>query len=151
MGGLINSFFLSHFPHATITCVDTWEWNSDDNKFDLQVIESNFNKNTYPFHERITKFKGTSYSYFESNQQRNYFDLIYIDGSYVPDDLIIDAFKSFQALAIGGLMIFEYYIWIDGRPPKDRPIEAINSFLSIKKGCYKIVQVYSQLIIQKIK
>ena len=57
----------------------------------------------------------------KKNPIKSQFDLIYIDGSHHVDDVIIDAFKSFD----------------------------INLFLSAKKYSYKIVGIWNQIAIIK--
>ena len=39
------------------------------------------------------------------------FDLIYIDGSHQASDVLVDAIMSFELLKLGGVMIFDDYIW----------------------------------------
>ena len=76
--------------------------------------------------------------------------MVYIDGSHHCDDVIIDAIKSFQMLKVGGIMIFDDYLWQYYPRDIDNPAAAINVFLKLKEGSYKVVRVYYQLIIEKI-
>lgn len=63
------------------------------------------------------------------------FDLIYIDGSHRAADVLIDAVMSFQLLRIGGMMIFDDYIWtMEPQGQEDllnMPKPAIDAFTSI--------------------
>jgi len=148
--GLSSYFILHILPHAHLTCVDTWA-GSDEHEGDevLNTIESNFDSNLQPYNERLTKFKGTSFNFFNTQNERGKFDLIYIDGSHHCDDVVIDAIKGFELLKVGGIMIFDDYFWRFYKRDMDNPAGAINSFLNLKKGSYKIVSVYYQLIIEK--
>ncbi len=47
-------------------------------------------------------------------------------------------------------MIFDDYLWQYYEKNIDNPAAAINVFLKLKQGSYKIVRVYYQLIIEKI-
>jgi len=60
---------------------------------------------------------------------QRYFDLIIIDGSHKPTDVIVDATLSYKMLALGGFMVFDDYEYIDdlNRSPK----LAIDSFCTI--------------------
>ena len=40
------------------------------------------------------------------------YNLIYNDGSHHSDDVIVDAFKAFEMLKVGGIMIFDDYFGI---------------------------------------
>jgi hypothetical protein len=154
--GLSSYFILSTLPNATLTCVDTWEGADEHKSGDattsdvLSSIESSFDNNMAPYNNRLTKYKGTSYSFFNKYINENVFDLIYIDGSHYCDDVIIDAIKGFGMLKSGGIMIFDDYLW--RYYPKDihNPAAAINVFLKLKTDQYKIVRTYYQLIIEKI-
>ena len=54
-------------------------------------------------------------------------------------------------LKIGGIMIFDDYWWQHYTKAADNPAAAINLFLKLKNGCYKIVRMYYQLVIVKVK
>jgi predicted O-methyltransferase YrrM len=63
------------------------------------------------------------------------FDLIYIDGSHTAADVLTDAVLAFQLLRVGGLMIFDDYLWsmepalsVD---PLNMPKPAIDAFAMI--------------------
>ena len=146
-------FILNYFENAIITCVDTWIGIKEpENLGNLKIseIESYFDKNTKSFGNRIKKFKGTSYAFYEENKEKDY-DLIYVDGSHYCDDVMIDALKSFEILKPGGLLIFDDYMWISNGSPNEKAIGAINSFLRLKNGKYKLHNVYSQLVLSKKK
>ncbi|MBL7003783.1 MAG: class I SAM-dependent methyltransferase [Gammaproteobacteria bacterium] len=154
--GLSSYFILHSLPNANLTCVDTWEGADEHKSGDaatkdaLSKIETSFDKNLLPFKNRLTKYKSTSFSFFNDNPKEKIFDMVYIDGSHHCDDVIIDAIKSFQMLKVGGIMIFDDYLWQYYPRDIDNPAAAINVFLKLKEGSYKVVRVYYQLIIEKI-
>ena len=151
--GLSTIFILNYFKNATITCVDTWEGSKEHEKLGhlkISELESYFDRNTKSFGNRIQKVKGTSYSFYERIKDKDY-DFIYVDGSHYCDDVMIDALKSFEILKPGGLLIFDDYIWISNEYPNEKAIGAINSFLRLKNGKYKIHNVYGQLVLSKNK
>ena len=153
----LSSFFIVHtLPGAHLTCVDTWE-GADEHKAGVSAakeilngIEESFDANLSPYRDRLTKYKGTSFSYFNEHAARSVFDLIYVDGSHHCDDVIVDAVKCFEMLKPGGVMIFDDYFWKHYPKAKDNPAAAINAFLRLKQGEYKIVRVYSQIVIEKV-
>ena len=116
--GVSSYFILYSLPNAQLTCVDTWEGAEEHKTGDattedvLSNIEASFNKNLSPFTDRLTKYKGTSFSFFNKNYEKNIFDVIYVDGSHHCNDVIVDAVKGFELLKIGGIMIFDdYLVW----------------------------------------
>lgn len=150
--GMSSLFILATLPKATLISVDTWQ-GADEHQGSstLQTIESNFDKNIEAYRDRSTKFKGTSFNFFNDYVVKNSFDLIYIDGSHHTDDVIVDAIKGFELLKVGGIMIFDDYFWGYYNKPIDNPAGAVNAFLRLKEGAFKIECIYGQLILKKLK
>ena len=155
--GLSSFFILWSLPNSYLTSVDTWEgadehkdgtWSS---KGILNNIENAFDDNLVRFKSRIIKYKGTSQSFFNSEAfVRTSYDFIYIDGSHHSHDVMIDAIKCFEMLKVGGIMIFDDYFWRYYAKATDNPASAVNLFLHMKKGSYKIVRLYYQMVVIKI-
>lgn len=63
------------------------------------------------------------------------FDLVYIDGSHQAPDVLTDAVMAFQLVKVGGVMIFDDYLWSMDRPGTQdvlmMPKPAIDAFLNI--------------------
>lgn len=154
--GLTSFFILSRLPKCELTCVDTWggsdEQNANETESDevLKKIEENFNENTRKFKDRLIKIKSTSLQYFAKSNYRNYYDLIFVDGSHHCDDVIVDTVKAFEQLKVGGLLIFDDYFWFKYKRNLDNPMSAINSVLLTKNSHFKTIMVYEQVIIQKL-
>jgi predicted O-methyltransferase YrrM len=155
--GLSSFYILNELPNANLTCVDTFEGADEHKEYEtitedvLSDIERKFDKNLKEFGSRFAKFKGSSYSFFNNHDINRKFDLIYVDGSHYIDDVLIDAIKSFQLLNIGGILIFDDYLWRYYKNIEENPAIAVNLFLKAKKGKYKIVSMQYQIIIEKLK
>jgi hypothetical protein len=148
--GRSSLFLVTTFPQIRITCVDLWGGSKEIEHHGARSSgEENFDANLAPYMDRITKRKGTSMSYFHNTTERSAFDLIYVDGSHYCDDVMVDALRSFELLKVGGILIFDDYLWRYYRRPTDNPAGPINAFLKLKKGCYRIVRVYWQLVLVK--
>lgn len=148
--GMSSLYILTTLPKATLISVDTWQGSDElQGSSTLQVIESNFDKNIEAHRNRSTKFKGNSFNFFNEYHVKESFDLIYIDGSHHTDDVIVDAIKGFELLKVGGIMIFDDYIWGYYSRPIDNPAGAINVFLKLKEGAFEILYIYGQLILRK--
>ena len=105
--------------------------------------------NVSPYKHRITKFKGTSYQYFNNNFESEKFDLIYIDGSHHSDDVMLDAIRAFQMLKVNGLIIFDDYFWNYYSRIQDNASGAINSFVRLKRNQLEVICFDYQLILRK--
>lgn len=147
--GLSSRFVLDLLPLAHLTCVDTWEGADEHRALASPRIEANFDANLAVHVPRLTKFKGTSLAFFSAQAPSARFDLVYIDGSHHCDDVIVDAIKSFELLEVGGVMIFDDYLWRYYPRRNDNPAAAINAFLRLKAGCYELFMVYAQVILRK--
>lgn len=148
--GRSSLFILESLPNSKLTCVDTWQ-GADEHKGSniLNTIEQNFDNNLWDHRDRLTKYKGTSFSFFDNLESNIKFDLIYIDGSHYIDDVMIDALKSFAHLNVGGVMIFDDFFWGYYDDPVSNPASAINSFITLKKNYLRVEMVYSQVIISR--
>jgi hypothetical protein len=171
--GLSSRFILDTLPRAHLTCVDVWAGDEEpleDNfaanlathkgrltqfkstsyrGLPMSHVEDNFDANLAPHKGRLTKIKSTSFEFFSSQLQREQFDLVYIDGSHHCDDVIIDAIQGFDQLKVGGILIFDDYLWRSYKRRADNPAAAINAFLRLKAGCYDLFMVYAQVILCK--
>ena len=128
-----------------IHCVDTWEGGIEHKMtgVDMTAVERQFLDNTKiargqaPYPAEVITHKGFSnmcLAKIMSQGLLDYFDLIYIDGSHLAPDVLSDAIQSFPLLKVGGVMIFDDYLW-RGRISKDDPLDgpklAVDAFLNI--------------------
>ena len=144
--GLSACFLLRQLPLAHLTCVDTWEGSDEHAGFnEMASVEDAFDKNVAPWSNRVTKYKGYSFKYFASLSEREKYDFIYIDGSHRAEDVMVDAIRGFMQLKVGGVMIFDDYLWRYYPKHVENPATAINGFLCMIAGRYRLVMVYYQL------
>jgi predicted O-methyltransferase YrrM len=154
--GVSAFFFLQRFKNARLTCVDTWQGSDEHRNGDaasphvLKTVEAVFDKNTSAFSGRVTKYKGTSLSFYLASNERERYDLIYVDGSHRSDDVILDAINCFRMLKDGGILIFDDYFWTYYEAELDNPASAINAFLRMKRDRVEILSFDYQLIVRKL-
>jgi len=89
------------------------------------------------------------------------FDVIYIDGGHSAPDVIADAILSFTSLKIGGILIFDDYLWDDetfldkGKVfnneeiIRQQPKLAIDAFISIYFDSLELIHKEYQVILRK--
>ena len=84
------------------------------------------------------------------------FDLIYVDGSHNATDVLMDALMCFQLLRVGGVMVFDDYIWHEGLPVEVDPLRcpkiAIDAFTTIFARKLRLIPATSirQIYIEKL-
>jgi predicted O-methyltransferase YrrM len=125
-------------------CVDSWQGGVEHDAGGASAVEARFDHNMALARSRaahdvqVHKHKMLSHLALAKLIMVNRtpaFDVIYIDGSHQAPDVLTDAVMAFQLLRVGGLMIFDDYIWSMESPgrqdPFNMPKPAIDAFLNI--------------------
>jgi predicted O-methyltransferase YrrM len=129
-------------------CVDTWEGGVEhlqDESISMPRVEARFHHNTSlaiqraPHPVNLVVHKGPSdlgLAKLLAKGAAGHFDFIYIDGSHQAPDVLADAVLAFRLLRVGGVMVFDDYLWTEelasGRDPLRCPKPAIDAFVN----CY---------------
>ncbi|MDA9731242.1 class I SAM-dependent methyltransferase [Candidatus Pelagibacter sp.] len=143
-------FFLKNFSNAKITCVDTWSGSDEHLDQNFDIIESFFDKNTYNYqiNKRLIKIKDNSDNFFLVNTQK--FDLIFVDGDHSSVQVKKDLYNSWKILNKGGYLILDDYLWWYYKDLKENPSTSINSFIQQNISDINNLNIWQQVIIQKI-
>ena len=152
--GRSTLFFLSHFPASRVTVIDAWSraWEHQDLAPQLADAEARFDHNVASYKTRVTKLCGRSAEHLGklTSTGPSQFDLIYVDGSHYANDVMVDAALSWSLLRPEGMLIFDDYIWLDyHHDPRKSSCRAINLFLRMIEGEYRLDHVAHQVIITK--
>jgi hypothetical protein len=149
--------YLSNKFPIEMHCVDTWAGGAG--KKDLGIDYSKMSEHETRFRNNIEicirnapnnvdfhAHKGFSddvLSKLLAADYANYFDFIYIDGSHQAPDVLIDAVLSFKLAKVGGVLVFDDYLWeeqLSGGTDFFRcPKPAIDAFTSIFMRKVKII------------
>jgi Methyltransferase domain len=131
-------------PGSTITCVDI---------FGTPVVEARFNRNIAAsgVSNKVTKLKARSDEALKQFKPGS-FDFIYIDGSHVAKDVLVDAVLGWELLKPGGVLIFDDYEW-DGYGSRvgqhKKPKLAINALLAVYGPYLEVLHKKYQLSLRK--
>lgn len=128
-------------PNARMTCIDPFFGNR------YKIFLDNLRLSG--FIEKVIIRRGYSQTELR-NLPLNSFDIVYIDGSHVAKDVLIDIVLSWDILKFEGIMILDDYNWGTELPAVEKPKIAIDTFLEIFKSHIKIIHHKWQVIIQKI-
>lgn len=144
------------------TSIDMWE-NYEENENisyvkDLQVKESVLqNMKLYDIEDRIKLIQGDSKEQlFYLIKQNKSYDLIYVDGSHLLVDVIVDLHLSWNLLKSNGIMIIDDYLFnLDKLEYNDKYITetikySVDKFLKEKQGQYKLLKMNYRVFLQKI-
>jgi hypothetical protein len=79
-------------------------------------------------------------------------DFIYIDGSHVAKDVLVDAVLSWDLLKVGSIIIFDDYQWrVKLWNPWARPQIAIDAFLQVFEPYVELRHKEYQVVVKKKK
>lgn len=158
--GRSGTFLVEHCAREQaieLHCIDTWAGSEEfskvdcgsslmseaERRFDHNLAlacaaaphEVLFNKHKLPSKQALVKI-------LESGEFGGY-DLVYIDGSHQAPDVLADAVLAFELLRVGGLMIFDDYLWsmhpAGGQDVLAMPKPAIDAFTTLYQRKLQIV------------
>ena len=128
-------------PTSRMTCIDLFPGDME------QHFRANLELSGVP--KKATVLKGFSQIVLKQLPLES-FDLIYIDGSHVAKDVLVDAVLSWQLLKPGGILMFDDYLYKQQTlPPELRPQLAIDAFLAAYKTDLTVVNKGYQVIVTK--
>jgi hypothetical protein len=119
-GGNVISVANTYASHieSELHCIDPWEDYEDYWEYKNQQ-ESNFQKFSKNIENSGCKDKIKVHKGYSNTEilkfPDNYFDIIYVDGNHETEYVCEDGVLSFRKLKPKGYMIFDDYIWGDGR------------------------------------
>lgn len=145
-------------------CVDTWAGGVEHDPDAMPLVEQRFDRNIARACARIGhrvelhKHKALSSAALvrllaEGGQQS--FDLVYVDGSHQAPDVLADAVLAFMLLKVGGVVIFDDYLWskdpVGQQDYYQMPKPAIDAFVNIYQRKLRVFEApLYQLYAQKI-
>lgn len=151
---------------ARIDDVDTWLGSDEPahKAFDWDTVLEAYANRVLPYvGTRVFPFQMTSDAFFHgTNAQDHYpsisrdihrfpdtYDFVYIDGDHTAKQVLIDAFNAWEWLRVGGIMAFDDYTWSLGKGPEYDPRTGIDHFLDLRRGCYDLMAMNSQVWIMR--
>jgi hypothetical protein len=130
-------------PTSSITCIDPFYLPWREFRFDYNIRLSGRA-------DQVVKRKGKSRDILQQ-LPANAYDLIYIDGSHVAADVLLDTLLSWARLKPGGVLIFDDYRLNRKQPAFMRPQLAIDLFLESFEGRYDLLHKEYQVLIRKLQ
>jgi len=152
--GMSTSYLLWRLPDTSITCVDTFAGSVEHGgpEFDVSELGLVFDRNVALLGPRLVrKLVGDSRRVLlDLLAEQPRFDFVFVDGSHLGLDVIVDASLSWQLLEPGGVLVFDDYNWTElGTDALLRPGPAVDAFLAIVAGKYELLFADHQLAVRK--
>jgi hypothetical protein len=148
-------FWVKFFPDCEVVCIDNWvnahQPPTEAGKQAAARAELNFDHNVAGLLVRKIKADSTAALYALA-QKHARFDLIYVDGDHLRDQVMIDSCLAWQLLIPGGIMIWDdYRDYAPGSLDFQRPETAIDFFVKMQgRAIEHIADTGQQLIARKI-
>lgn len=140
-------------PDSRIVCVDNFIGIGDHNPEGPQSfsVRDRFLRNLSVHADKVQLIEGDSRIVLKGFAPDVRFHLIYVDGDHSASGVLSDAVMAFHHLTVGGLMIFDDYLWMDGTGERRwwGPKEGIDAFLTCFRDQLKIVSAGHQLMVSK--
>lgn len=128
-------------------CIDTWQGGREHQTgspaaADMKLVESRFQSNVntavrssrYPVRVEVHRARSSeALPKLLCEQGAGRFDMVYVDGSHQAADVLWDAVLAFRLLRVGGVIVFDDYLW-SGDPTHDllmAPKIAIDAFTTV--------------------
>jgi hypothetical protein len=149
-------FFLNYLRDCRIVCIDTFAGGVEHQTAgpfaaEVPLIEQRFDRNLAAFRGRVEKIRSASVPALQRlAAERRQFDLAYIDGSHMRDDVAEDSAHTWPLVRAGGIVIWDDYTWSPSAPPEERPQPAIDAFLAAHEGQYRLLAKGLQVIVRRL-
>jgi len=133
----------------SISAVDTWEGSNEHNNISMIKVFENFKKNINILNKSNIKFfKTTSDNFFKNN--KNFYNLIYIDGNHEYTQLKKDFANSLNCIEKNGYIICDDFKWFVYQDIGKNPMKAILEVYDKYKKELSIEFINYQIIFKKI-
>jgi predicted O-methyltransferase YrrM len=143
---------------SKLVCVDVFDEEESQGLYDTNNLNSASMSKEQRFEHnvcqtgarhRVEKIKGRSQEVLRFLQS-SFYDFIYLDASHIAKDVLEDAVYAWPLLKEGGIMTFDDYLWPDNPDPLLSPQLAIDAFLKVYDGHYRLVHQGYQVTLEKL-
>jgi predicted O-methyltransferase YrrM len=149
-------FWLEYLPRCRLVCIDSFDGGTTgptlpELRSQAALTEGRFDANLAPYAGRFEKVVSRSVPALDRlNARKSEFDLIYVDGGHLRDEVLVDSLLCWPMLRPGGILIWDDYAWHPELPSRQRPQEAIDTFLRLQTGSFTELHRSYQVIVEKI-
>lgn len=138
---------LTH-PMSSMICIDTFDGSAEHAGMpQVPELYQRFTKNMERHKDKVIVKRGMSYDVLRAMTPGE-LDLVYIDGSHDPADVLTDGVLAWPLVRSGGLIIFDDYWWAPA-PGRPGPMVAVDGFLaSFAARCEVKLKDYQVIIVK---
>lgn len=145
---------LTH-PESTLLDVDTWEGSdeSEHKTIDWKSVEDTYlERHAEKLKSgRLKVYKGTSDSFFASEEGKRGFHFIYIDGGHEAPQVLKDGINAVHRVGLGGIVAFDDYLWTQGKGIWADPKPAVDGIVACYSNEFQVIDNGLQIWIKRVK
>lgn len=135
---------------SDIVCVDTWRGGEDMARFEDDTLIDTFRRNIEPWKDRVVMLRDDSRHAMRTNLDiTDHFDVAYIDGGHTAANVLVDSVLTWQTLKVGGICIWDDYLWELWNDPIRQPKMGIDAFLQCYQGKYELIAKEWQVCVKR--
>lgn len=147
-----SALFVSELENCEkIVCVDPYIEYAESEKYEFKMLDvfNSIDQNLKQIkNKNINLIRKTSDDFFIENKEN--FDVIYIDGYHQYDYVKRDFINSFNCLKKNGILICDDFLWFKYKKKNDNPIIAIlDCYYQYKKNL-EVLFISNQIIFKKL-
>lgn len=139
---------LTH-PTSKLLCVDTWHAGGDMPWVEGDRLLTTFLDNIDPYKANSGIMRGESQKVLRQLPLDTY-DFIYIDGAHDAANVLADSVLAWPLLKVGGIAVWDDYLWELWDDPLRQPKMAVDAFLACYKGQYEVIAQEWQVCLKKV-
>ncbi|HUF01667.1 MAG TPA: class I SAM-dependent methyltransferase [Gaiellaceae bacterium] len=153
--GLSACYALWRLRDARVTCVDTFQGSVESivDEIDRSTLANVFAANVAVVDgSRVRTLVGDSRRVLlDLVDAGERFALVYVDGSHLGLDVLVDTALAWQLVAEGGFLVWDDYRWKGlGEDPLLRPGVVIDAFLGVVEGKFELLRRDMQVVVRKL-
>jgi predicted O-methyltransferase YrrM len=138
---------------ASVYMLETFCKGDNSHLYIMDLNTNDYIENNIKPYPNVTYLQGcsedTMRGFSHNGKDKEFLDLVYIDGNHMAKNVLEDAVNAFYYLKPGGIMVFDDYGWAHHEPPHVQPKTGIDAFIYAYRAYLEEVHVGWQVILRR--
>lgn len=142
--------------HEDSLLIDVDPWTGSDEPVHHQLDWKGVEKTYLERHQkhidsgRLKVFKGTSDQFYDSEEGRQGFHFIYVDGNHEAAQVLKDGLNAMYRVGVGGIVAFDDYLWTSGKGLWADPKPAIQALYLCHSNKFELIDKGEQIWLKRV-